>query len=158
MWITNVAFSWHTEHSAQLTQAFTLSTLAFARLNFPSNLSPSSAKYCISQAQKRFCSKNFDSWLGFSCLEWNNGNHLIEPYNSTETSWKCCHPISSAMNCLKSKVTWKGVMLPTMVMSFTNRCRMPGSTKKTQIDLRSQRTRLAAANSWRRKVQCHRVM
>ena len=130
MWSTNLVFSWHTEHSAQLTQTFTLSTLAFSRLNFASNLTPSSAKYCISKAQKRFCSKNFESWLRFSCLKWNNGKHLNKLCNSTKAFSKCCHPISSAINCLKSKVTWKGVMLPTMVMSFTNRFRMPGSTKK----------------------------
>ena len=82
--LTNLVFSLHTEHSAQLTQAFTLFTLAFVRLNFASYFNSLLAKDCISQPQKKFCSKNFVRWIGFSCLAWNNRKHSNKLYKTAK--------------------------------------------------------------------------
>ena len=97
MWSTNLVFSLHTEHSAQLTQAFTLFTLAFVRLNFASYFNSLLAKDCISQPQEKICSKNFVSWIGFSCLAWNNGKHSIN-YTKLQNFLKIQSPDSIGHN------------------------------------------------------------
>ena len=158
MWSTNLVFPWHTEHSALQTQAFTIPMWSPFRPKFASHFNSFVAKYCISQTQKRFCSKNFDGWLRVQLPGWNNDNQLNKQYKSSKDFWKCFHPISSAINCLQQKLRGRRLYCRrwSCALQIGSKCR--GAPKKTQMHLRSQRIRFAEANSWRRTLPCHEPM
>ena len=106
------------------------------RPKFASHFNSFLAKHWILQPQKRFCFKMSRKFLAHKC----GANLFVNYHMNTTTTFQMCRNFlsfkmdrTSGHELLKWKVTWKAVMLPSIIIRFTDRCRMLGSTPKNAI-------------------------